>query len=401
MSKIRKFSPFNVYDFYGYLFPGAILTLFTFFFVVWFTPISFRNIMSLLEEAEKLHIVLGIVGGSGFVAVVYFAGHVNGTLSHLIFDQAFMKRVIGYPVYTLLGLKHGFCSFSRAFYFYLLLFGNVLILLPLVKMLFPDFAGFPIVYGTVLVLLFGLLALGTIVGIMGGPKKILEPNSHKRGHYSFIKRAVRGITKMINWFFCSGISMSHRFFLPLMQMLTGSDRVSDGVVQKFKANIKKLSGLPSEEIGSDNFWLPYIYMHRHEPEIEEHLSNWMNLYAFLKNLSFVAFLLCFEISVAITIHYCNVAELYHVTDTIDVQIVVAGFLFLYISGWILAFRYWTIYKNYFTKYLIRSFSSLTIKSDDTEYEEIIETEDVEITAPFVSKQIPPAVRRRRRTGSGV
>lgn len=399
MSKIRKFSPFNVYDFYGYLFPGAILTLFTLFLVVWFTPISFQNLFTLLEEAEKLHIILGVVGGSGFVATVYFAGHVNGTLSHLVFDQALMKRVIGYPVYTILGISAGMSPFGRAFNFYLLFFVNVLVLLPMIKLVFPDFLGFPFIYLSVLCLMSIVMVLGIIVAVLGGPDEVLNSGVHKKGHFKILKLLVYRITQVVNWFFFSGLSFSQRLFLPLINLITGSESVSTGVIERFKDNINRLSGLNSEEIGSDNFWLPYIYMHRHEPEVEEHLSNWMNLYAFLKNLSFVAFILCFEISLAVTLHYCSVVEMHHMTGAIDVQVVVLGFSFLYLSGWILAFRYWTIYKNYFTKYLIRSFSCLTLKTPIVENsEKILETENV----PSVSSsQLSSASfnTRRPRTGT--
>lgn len=349
MYKVKKYLPFNVCDFYGYLFPGAILTTVTFLLILRFSPLSTGSLWSVVEKAESLHLFLSFVGGAVFVAFVYFVGHINAAISHLVFDQIFVKRVVGYPIIDLISVPKRMRLFNRAYNFYIIVLCVVIVILPVMKLILPEFDKFPYVYMSTLVLLGCVLLWGALYSLMSG---------HKAANSETIQKDGQVIDGVLSRCFCSVFVVVRIVLSPMLKLLFESEKVSKCVVVKFKRNITSYFGVNSNDIGSDNFWLPYIYMHRFEPEVEEHLSNWMNLYAFLKNLALVSFTICFEISLAISLHSYDVCEIRNVSNPDDVLLTVAMFLASFIISWVFAVRYWNIYSNYFTKYLIRTFSTI-------------------------------------------
>lgn len=369
VSQVGRFSPFNAYDFYGYLFPGAILVLFSICNFIWFTPVSLRSIIEVLSEVERLRVVLGVIVGSGFIAMVYFAGHVNGTLSHLLYDRFMLKRVLGYPILALLGVVPENSSYRRAVHLYLILVLNAILIWPVVMLLIPDNSNY-LWMNLVLWALFFLLGGAAVFrSVFVHGERVVNTFAFRSflGKQKLFIRPIRVMAKVLHYIATFLFFLCRKHIIPFMDYLLNRDRVSEEVVAGFRKNIRKLAETGVENLGRDNFWIPYIHICRNEPVFENMLSNWMNLYAFLKNLSVVAFILCAELSVIATIHVMGVPNIFHVTDPVDINIFFAGFAFFYLSGVVLAVRYWVIYRNYFTKFIIRSFSMLDL-SCDSEYQ---------------------------------
>ena len=105
-------------------------------------------------------------------------------------------------------------------------------------------------------------------------------------------------------------------------------------------------------IGTDNYWLPVIKIADKNENIQKNIINWLNLYSFLKNLSMVGFLLCLESGIFITL---NNFDYNFNTEPVGESII---FALLYLGSLLLLLRYWVIYRNYYTKYIIRAYTIL-------------------------------------------
>ena len=106
--------PFDLYDFFGYLFPGAVLVA-----VVGLVAWNSSAMTDVAADSLRLQRFWDSVVGRGgpglawwvdamllFAAIttVYGVGHAVATASSICFDRIFMKRVRGYPYARLLDL---------------------------------------------------------------------------------------------------------------------------------------------------------------------------------------------------------------------------------------------------------------------------------------------------------
>jgi len=112
MASSKEFSPFvpfDLYDFFGYLFPGILFS---------------TNALIFLNEVDKdffnkylkdifIHsdsIALTFIASTSLIlagiVILYTLGHFIATLSHVIIDRVLIDGIEGYPINFLLDIPH-------------------------------------------------------------------------------------------------------------------------------------------------------------------------------------------------------------------------------------------------------------------------------------------------------
>ena len=109
MTSLKDYSPwvpFDLYDFFGYLFPGTFLLV----TIALFLQLSglqdlacyTNKCLSIYNEAPFLVSVLTIVVG---IILIYTLGHFVAMFGQILFDRIFLDEIVQHPIFALLKIK--------------------------------------------------------------------------------------------------------------------------------------------------------------------------------------------------------------------------------------------------------------------------------------------------------
>lgn len=336
MPEESKSWPFSSYDFFGYLMPGLIFSLSLFAWLIYAKYIVLDD--KCIDAFKSLSMGNSVIILFVVMTVSYFAGHLIGAISHLLYDRIIIRNIIGYPFQRLLKTSHTPDDKTRSSYIQVMLLLSLFLIIPgFVELLIkvwesvqfaPEFylrkdMACPIIEKILfaVILCWGMILFANRISEMN--KKNI-PN--KNSFISFVKN----------------------YILKPIRKLTATDSLLEKeIITSFKNQMFENHHLDVNTNSSDIFWLASIDLQKNK-KIDSRLMNWLNLYGCLRNYSCAFFLLAFII---VCSHWYKILWLHQVTDLRGSRILLAS---LIISG-VLFLRYWIIYYSYYSKYIIRAY----------------------------------------------
>jgi hypothetical protein len=328
------FVPFDLYDFFGYLFPGIIFATSTLIFVSQFDLLISEPFKSVIDATKDPSLLFGLAAIVAGVVVLYVLGHFVATISHIIIDRVLIDGIEGYPINFLLQIPRQTREYSESTFKYLFAAYNLLLLMPVF------IADYPSLH-TVLSILLGSIALLILQRFL-----IMLVRSTDAGK----ARARRvGDNKLLRTFL-----LPSRYCIdPLigfLKRLLGLDRgFSDSFIATYKTIFHaQFANLEANDVGSENYWLPAMRAMAHNHSHEKTLQTWLHLYGFARNAS-----AAFYLSASLIIGHLYFNPEMHTTFA-RVQL---GILFS--LAVILGLRYWILYSHYYSKGVIRAFVEST------------------------------------------
>jgi hypothetical protein len=327
------FVPFDLYDFFGYLFPGAIFSVSILLFYDILHPAFYSSWFSYPLNQFDIPFIVGLGLAVAGIVMLYALGHVIATVSHIIIDRVLVDGIEGYPINFLLDIPQPSRPYSQATFKYLFASFNILLLAPVL----------PINYSQMRILVIALLGL---IGALILQRIIImiirsQPNGHA------FTRAVG--TK---WYFRILLLPSSALIDPTISFfrkLLGMDRSFSPSFLKlyYELFAKRFGGLQAREEGSDNYWLSAFAAISNDEIHDRTLHMWLHLYGFARNASAALYLSSF----LIICHLLFNEGAY--TGLVPMQLGIQ---------WVLAaafgIRYWILYSHYYTKGVIRAFVEL-------------------------------------------
>lgn len=355
---IKRLLPFNAYDFFGYLLPGIV---FVSLLCIWQFYAFYHGSIEVFSEWNKFISDGGLVGGILIIAVVistlYFSGHIVATISHVFFDRILVRDILGYPFEKLLDKNSATDSMLQT-----KMSSN------------KPFDGEPI-YSSAFLFLQALVFMGPIfveiTSRLYNAYHHSDPNMSNKsiadiGLYIFATFQIFNVMLIGQWI---SKSLSTKVKYPFVdavcnfvylkivlisrsvfEKITACDvPMNEETVKKFNTKFKKTFGYKGPP-NSDWYWMSTILLQK-DPVAYRNMSNWLNLYGYLKNFSMASILVAFIIS---TYHWKLIIWDHQACNLVGSRMLLAMLFF----GVILASRYWIIYRNYYTKYIVRSVAAL-------------------------------------------
>jgi len=323
--------PFNTYDFFGYLIPGASFLFINLMLDLWarghFRILSkekihtpFLTVGQLLlkhniNSGELINLLYILIG----VLLAYIAGHIVASISSFSIDRFLLRNGLQYPLKTFIygavdGQDPQFKSKSDIVKQLFVLWNLGLVSF---FIFLANYENFYLLYQKTYsrYLIFLLITLIVILLIF----------------------------KRFSRLFDFGASAVSRYF-----GLTGG-RLNSEVKEAFKKKIEASNVIKHAEAEtSDMYWYAFTYVSKNCSLSGNMLMNWLHLYSFARNLS-TAFYMSFLYS--ITIICCHLCLGSAIPDDTSFFICIG----LYIASFIMLGRFYYLYASYFTKYLIRAF----------------------------------------------
>lgn len=348
--------PVSHYEIFGYLFPGATCILSIFLFEFWsknyldklgmiHTPIYtiFYNCSKIEKRSWDFSLIFLV---SLFIAI-YISGHIIASISSLLIDRILIKRGYGYPHSFLLNPSSNpqyddegklSAEFYKGAFFWINLFVIYLYLLDFVR---KEFVGMSVFIEKAFI---GIAFSPILVFIM----------------YIFIRWI--WWKKKSKWAYnCLTICFSflyEKFTKLLSEYLGTREAFTNEFILLYKKYYKATFNISAENKDTNNYWLPNFYVCLKSPEFKAKLDDWRKLYSYARNLStafYIAFLYCFiQIFIQSTI--------YMRVDKYELFVIFLIPLFFFICSFIMLYRYYYLYINYYSKSIYRMF--IIIKSQN-------------------------------------
>lgn len=127
-----SFVPFDLYDFFGYLFPGILFAASMFLFMSQFNFQDVEPLKSTLTAFIDPPFIMSVAIVACGIVVLYVLGHFVATISHIIIDRVLIDGIEGYPINFLLNIPRVTRGYSESTYKYLFALYNLLLILPVI-----------------------------------------------------------------------------------------------------------------------------------------------------------------------------------------------------------------------------------------------------------------------------
>ncbi len=324
------FVPFDLYDFFGYLFPGVLFSTNMFIFYNIINPGFYAGWFSTPQNAFDIPFVVSIAIVVGAIVIMYSLGHIIATISHIIIDRVLIDGIEGYPVNFLLRIKRPKRPYSEATFKYLFASFNALLIIPALPL------SYPLVLKLIIITIscIGFLIMQRIIIMVVR----ISPNGHERAHRVGDKNPFK--------LFLIPARLIIDPAIEFLRKLLGMDRgFSDTFIKLYRELFSaRFGGLNSLQENSDNYWLPAFAAISNEEVHDRTLNTWLHLYGFSRNASASLYLSSTLI----------VGHLIYNPQTFT------GLVPLFLgTQWFLAslfgIRYWILYSHYYSKGVIRAF----------------------------------------------
>jgi hypothetical protein len=365
-------NPLTPYDVLGYLAPGATLVLSLYGLEFWVqhsreggvaihTPVYtlVQHAMPPSSEGAWAMAALFLIGLFG---ICYVLGHIIGSISAFLIDRVYVAKGHGYPYRLLLGLQpeHGEHGLTVPFYRALFFWSNVYLLLRFLGL--PDLplisdtlhAVFVLAAYVVLVLLIVLIVLKTLASAKYGHSETrLRHWLNGKGSWfaTLAERAIGGANLLY-----SGITALVGNYLRTHEPFP--QKVRDAFHEKFY----KTFGMKVEDAGTTTFWFAYIHVRNLSDSLTEPAANWLLLYSFARNLG-TALYLAFLYTLLWWLGNATVVEHLSQSSRMTLAAISLGLL---VCAFAMLMRFYYLYADYFSKYVLRAFLySTTVKDFGT------------------------------------
>jgi hypothetical protein len=333
MSSLKDYAPFvpfDLYDFFGYLFPGILFATSVGIFVSQFQPSMSDLYKAFITDYNNAPFLVGFVMIVAGVVFLYVLGHFVATISHIIIDRVLLDGIEGYPINFLLQIPRETRPYSECTFKYLFATYNVLLVMPV---FISDYS----TLHTVLLVLLGSIAFLILQRIV-----IMFVRTSEEG--KAVARRVGNWTVFRTFLIPSQLIVDP--LIGFLRRLLGMDRrFPDSFIRLYKTLFHtRFHPLEADTAGSENYWLPAFHALAKDPSHERTLQTWLHLYGFSRNAS-----AAFYLSSSLIIGHLLFNPESHTTFT-RVQL---GVTWLLAAN--LGLRYWILYSHYYSKGVIRAF----------------------------------------------
>lgn len=329
--------PFDLYDFFGYLFPGILFATNMMLVIYEIDKKYFNKIYDISLKADgNFLLTLSFIIAS--IIIFYTLGHIIAALSHLIIDRMLIDGIEGYPMSYVLDLEKEDRYFLEGTFKLLFFFFNTLLLTPVILNKPYQTITIYIILG----IIFILIITRTII-------MMLRQNNKEKINDLLNKINSKKLLNRI-WNYSINIFWEAPLFIidliiGFLRRLTGIDRkFKKPMIKLFKENFNDRYGMDVEKIGSDSYWLPVLYGMGNNQTYYKLLNNWLYLYGYARNTC-AAFYLTLFLVIIYSLININV-NLYGMK---------LHLLIMWIIAAILGIRYWVLYSHYYTKAVVRIF----------------------------------------------
>lgn len=327
--RVQNYIPFDLYDFFGYLFPGLMVFIYVVLFEIFTFPDSQSAFTKSVDFVRDLPWFLGLFLAVASILFIYVVGHFVGALSSIGFDRILMEGIYGYPVVSLLQLTRQRRQYSEATHRYLFLAFNVFLLSAIFVAKDSHFQYVSLILGSLAaaLILFRLTIKWIRVTKRGLALLRLSENHVIRA--LFIQPS-----KMLEWF------EEH-----VLKAMVGIDQPFPAEFRaKFIDLFKKTFHMDPEGLKSENYWMSYLYVVNQNPSSAGFLKTWLHLYGFARNISTATLLCLFGFAIV---------RLFS-EDMLNAQnkMLFGGMI---VISWVFMARYWMLYQSYHTKNVLRAF----------------------------------------------
>lgn len=330
MKDFSPFVPFDLYDFFGYLFPGIIFGTCVTFFLGEFYPPIYESYQSFIFQYNQAPFLLGSFVALSGIVILYALGHFIATISHIIIDRVLIDGVEGYPINFLLKIPRETREYSESTFKYLFTTYNLLLVMPVFILDEKQLH-------TILMILFIIISCLILQRII-----VMLVRFKGEGRVLSRKLGDQNVFRIFLW-------PSRYFIDPIIaffRKLLGLDRrFPDSFIAMYKKLFhERFNPLEANDVGSENYWLPAFHAVANNRSHEKTLQTWLHLYGFSRNAS-AAFYLSSSLIVG---HLFFNPEMH--TSFIRIQLGIQWLLAV-----ILGLRYWILYSHYYSKGVIRAF----------------------------------------------
>lgn len=327
--KTSGYIPFDLYDIFGYLFPGVIAMVYVVLFVSIALPEGNESIKQVISFVGALPWFVALFVATTFVVVVYVVGFFIGTVGSIFFDRVLVEGIYGYPIVHLLGYERNRRDYSEATHRYIFLAINLIVIWPAV---IADYLWMKNGVIGLLVVIVVLIAVRVVIKwfkVTFGPNTSSKISDHPVTRWIYLS-----LSKAMEW-----VEEN------VLKALLGLD---SQFPKEFKDRYSKLFkdsfGMNPENMLSENYWLSYFRATADNPQTTALLRSWLILQGFSRNLSAASYLTALGIVGAMVF--------YPTIHTPTLRIVLCG---LVLVSWVFSIRYWVLYQNFHTKNVIRAF----------------------------------------------
>jgi hypothetical protein len=336
--------PFNTYDVFGYLIPGAVFGLFSFLTEFWMKStfqIEHAPIFTLLELFVDIDSSTSTMRAITFLLIIliilYFFGHLIATISSLYIDRTLIRKGYNYPIIGLMTnmvyhedhhaktIRSNFVVLNAALCIYILL------------LLFPALFNLRSVCEEVVLHILGSFFLivfffGLSMSFTNARSLFWMKSSRTRNFFSNIYTRISNI---------------------LGRIVGTSDQMSSEIIEKYKRFIKYELKLDPNSGSSEIYWLSYIYIIRNSESLNGLILNWLHLYSFARNVATSMFSCLIYISLLLTVNTHSGSGIQN-WPRVEALILIAILSFVYMSSILFLIRYYYLYYSYYSKFIIRS-----------------------------------------------
>lgn len=358
--------PFGYYDFFGYLFPGALLGAYAYWFhaiTEWHPPLVFQgephSLIAVVHSVERLIAIrteqnavsIGVVLGV-LLTLFYVIGHLTAAFSSILFDRIIMLGVLRYPTEHLLGIERsGYTGRSEvrsrmSTASYKLTMAAVLIFLstPLLRHYGEVERFYQLSFAAVCAL------IGTRV-FTGFARESYHTTKRRHTIFSRSNRIWRAMIALLLWLreYCVCVPLE-LVALPIdaivgvLFRILHLRRFSPEFVAKYGDRYRKEFDLDYTKAGTENHWLPLLLIYQRDHYYAAVVRHWVNLYGFARNAAGVSFAACFYANWWLWGH----PHLKIVGSHSFVKVTLA-------AGLIFSIRYWQLFYSFYTKNVLRCF----------------------------------------------
>ncbi|WP_337170253.1 hypothetical protein [Gemmatimonas aurantiaca] len=372
ISDIRR--SVTAYDVLGYFVPGSVLVFAVSLFEYWSRSASIDPESVSVPINTALRTVLaGVANASSWPAQVvvllaaaigcYVVGHLVASISAIAIDRFYVEKGRGYPFRRFLGGQVGHreitASFSRGVFFwvnayflfrYLSLPGaiplNRLLPSPLAYLLSDNALAIErlewaaTLSGIALVILFVSWIVSLCLTISQWDS-VLRINKSESG-----QRLSAGLT-----FVAYVLSVPERFASVLLAKLTHSRRPLDKETVAQFWSVRERCGAGNDRSDfSSAYWFAAMAVRASGPSMSELADNWLRLYGFSRNLGCALYLAALYCG----LWWLNVGSLVEFGTDHQRQMAFSVPVLLAIAAFLALFRYYYLYTDYYSKFLIRA-----------------------------------------------
>lgn len=341
--------PYDFYDFFGYIFPGTIF-LFLMFWGSRLDSIEYINsLIKFLEEMKVNSFIAGLLLLFFLIVIIYVLGHLIATISAIFFDIVLNKNVLLYPYRKLLNIAVNESAvkdfYKKEFFKFVFIVFNLITFIILIHIFFSS--GLLTEKKVALIEIFNLplwllisvccIILTIIIWIL---KIILVIIAEKRQINNNLSQGLGKKEKLFLLIF-KGLGWPFDFLAKrVFEDLTFSSSFTDTFVAEYKRIVNKYFKMNVDEIKTENYWLPSIYLTHYHPELRTVIKKFMSLYGFARNMS-MTFFLIFYLLIFLKLLGHNIKN--------------TVMFISFIGAYVFLFRYYYLYVRYYSKYIIRAF----------------------------------------------